>query len=84
MIKRRLAFPSNRIEEMLARLKREYAANPIDARDGVKVALPEGWFIVRGSNTEPVVRVVAEAPSESDATKIATAVFDKVQSWREP
>ncbi len=80
MVKNRLSFPSHRIREMLARVKRAYAAYPIDARDGVKVTLPEGWFIVRGSNTEPVVRVVAEAASEEAATKIASSVFALISS----
>jgi phosphomannomutase len=83
MIKKQLPFPSHRIGEMLSRLKREYAAYPIDTRDGVKVILPDGWFIVRGSNTEPVVRVVAEAPSEEAATRLSAALLDKIQSWRE-
>jgi phosphomannomutase len=83
MIKKQLPFPSHRIGEMLSRLKREYAAYPIDVRDGIKVILPEGWFIVRGSNTEPVVRVVAEAPSEAAATRLSSALLEKLQSWRE-
>ena len=83
MIKKQLPFPSHRIGEMLSRLKREYAAYPIDARDGVKVILPEGWFIVRGSNTEPVVRVVAEAPAEEAATRLSATLLEKIQSWSE-
>lgn len=78
MVKRRLPFPSHRIEDLLARVKREYAAYPSDTRDGVKIILPEGWFIVRGSNTEPVVRIVAESSSEEAAAKIAAAVVDLV------
>ncbi len=80
MVKERLPFPSHRITEMLARIKREHTAYPVDARDGVKVTLPEGWFIVRGSNTEPVVRVVAEAPSEELALRIARSVLEKVRA----
>ena len=75
MVKRRLSFPSHRIGEILARVKREYAAFPSDTHDGVKIMLPEGWFIVRGSNTEPVVRVVAESSSEEAAAKIAASVI---------
>ncbi len=74
LIKKRISFPSQRIPEILARVKREYAAYPSDTRDGVKIVLPEGWFIVRGSNTEPVVRVVTEASSEEAAIKLAATV----------
>ncbi len=83
MIKKQLPFPSHRIGEMLSRLKREYAAYPIDVRDGVKVILPDGWFIVRGSNTEPVVRVVAEAPAEEAAARLSATLLEKLQSWIE-
>ena len=81
MVKKRLPFPSHRIGEMLARLKRDYSAFPIDARDGIKVNLHDGWFIVRGSNTEPVVRVVAEGLSVEGAEAIAKSVCDKVQAF---
>jgi len=80
MLKKQVAFPSHRIGEMLTRLKREYASYPIDARDGIKVTMPSGWFIVRGSNTEPVVRVVAEATTEQIATDLASGVCNRIQS----
>ena len=79
MVKKRLTFPAHRLAEVLARLKREYATYPVDTRDGIKVILPGGWFIVRGSNTEPVVRVVAEAATEAAAERIATKVLGQIQ-----
>ncbi|UVE52112.1 phosphoglucosamine mutase (plasmid) [Haloferax larsenii] len=39
----------------------------IDDRDGVRVATDSGWFLVRASGTQPLVRVTAEARTESDA-----------------
>jgi len=83
MVKKQISFPSHRIGEMLSRLRREYAAFPTDLRDGVKVILPEGWFIVRGSNTEPVVRIVAEASSEAAAADLSAALLNKLQPSRE-
>ena len=50
----------------------------MDTRDGVKVMLPDGWFHVRGSNTEPIVRVVAEASSEAEARRVVDDVFGRV------
>ena len=79
MIKEKLPCPSHKISVVLRMLRKEYADYPIDARDGVKVTLPNGWFLVRGSNTEPIIRVVAEAPNETDARNIIDGVFAKVQ-----
>ena len=50
----------------------------MDLRDGVKVMLPDAWFLLRGSNTEPVLRVVAEAVDEASARALAESVRDQV------
>jgi phosphomannomutase len=42
----------------------------MDLRDGVKVMLDDGWFLVRGSNTEPIIRLVAEAETEEKARRV--------------
>ena len=55
----------------------------MDTRDGVKVTLPTGWFLVRGSNTEPIVRVVAEGASEAEARGVVKDVFDRVAQGRQ-
>jgi len=81
MFKDRLTCPSNRIREVLVRLRRAYEGSPIDVRDGVKVTMPDGWFLVRGSNTEPILRVVAEARSDEAATRLLTTVRTQVTGW---
>jgi phosphomannomutase len=43
----------------------------VDARDGVKyVAADSTWLMLRGSGTEPVLRVYAEAKSDADVQKL--------------
>ncbi len=83
MVKERLACPSNRIGEILKRVRREWEGFPTDVRDGVKVVTPAGWFLVRGSNTEPIVRVVAEAESDRAAVDLAARVRSRIESWLE-
>jgi phosphomannomutase len=79
MIKEKIVCPSDKISATLRMLRHEYAAYPMDLRDGVKVSLPNGWFLVRGSNTEPIIRVVAEAPSETTAREILAGVYKQVE-----
>ena len=38
-----------------------------DASDGLRVDWPDGWLSVRASNTEPILRLICEAPDESAA-----------------
>jgi len=68
--------------EQRARLMARLQANPpkkllrsplakIDARDGVKfVAADSTWLMLRGSGTEPVVRIYAEAGSAAEVKKL--------------
>jgi phosphomannomutase len=79
VIKEKLACPSHKISAVLRMLHNEYAGYTMDVRDGVKVMLPNGWFLVRGSNTEPIIRVIAEAGSDRDARDIIGSVSSKVQ-----
>lgn len=80
VVKEKMVCPSEKIPAVLRMLRQEYEKFPLDTRDGVKVMLPEGWFLVRGSNTEPIVRVVAESQSESQAQEIVARVYKQVAS----
>jgi phosphomannomutase len=79
LVKERLACPSHKIKDALRMVEREYGGYPSDKRDGIKVMLPDGWFLVRGSNTEPIIRVVAEGPTEERAREIVNQVFTQVR-----
>ena len=70
MVKEKLACRSDRIGRVLRRVRAEYARWPQDLRDGVKVTTPDGWLLVRGSNTEPIIRLVAEAETEEQARRL--------------
>ena len=44
--------------------------------DGLRIDLPDGWLCVRASNTEPIMRVAAEAADES----VAQALVDQAKA----
>src|SRR5262245_58369652 len=70
IVKEKISCPSDRIAGVLRTVRQQFAQYPLDTRDGVKVVLPDGWLLVRGSNTEPIFRVVAEAKSEARAREM--------------
>jgi len=78
VVKEKMVCPSQKIAGVLKMLRQEYGKFPLDTRDGVKVTLPQGWFLVRGSNTEPIIRVVAESTDEQKAREIVASVYDQV------
>ena len=51
--------------------EKEYAHMEVNTVDGVKVDMPEGWVHLRKSNTEPIIRLYAEANSPEEAERIA-------------
>jgi phosphomannomutase len=74
-VKEKMACPSDRIPAVLRMVRQEFSKFPLDTRDGVKVMQPDGWLLVRGSNTEPIIRIVAEAKSEDRAREMVNSVL---------
>jgi len=80
IVKEKMACPSDRIAAVLRMVRQQFAEFQMDTRDGVKVLTSEGWFLVRGSNTEPIIRVVAEAKSEDRAREMVSDLFNRIKS----
>jgi phosphomannomutase len=74
IVKEKITSPSQKIPSLLRMLRQKFSEFPMDTRDGIKVTLPEGWFLVRGSNTEPIIRITAEARTEVKAREITAEV----------
>ncbi len=51
----------------LARLRDRFADQRLDTQDGVRIDWPDRWVHVRPSNTEPILRLIAEARDEPAA-----------------
>ncbi|MGA0256007.1 MAG: phosphoglucosamine mutase [Rhodothermales bacterium] len=67
-------------EALLARMAERYAGERISTIDGVKVDLDEGWVHMRKSNTEPIIRVYAEASTAEAATGLGTRFMAELLS----
>lgn len=77
--KTKIECPQEKIPQVLKSIKN----NPritrgglrLAALDGIKIDLPDGWVHIRGSNTEPVIRLMAEAPTR----KIACGYIEQIR-----
>ena len=72
--------PVDRARVLIERAREAWADRSPDLLDGVKVRTSEGWYIVRPSNTEPIVRVIAEASTESAARALAERAEAEVET----
>lgn len=64
------------ITEKFAYIKNYFSDQKINQVDGLKIDFEEGWVHLRKSNTEPIIRIYAEARNEI----IAQNLIDKVKS----
>ncbi len=54
-----------------------------DRRDGLRLDWEDRWVHIRSSNTEPIVRVIAEAPDGAIARELAAGIGRWVSDWSE-
>lgn len=82
MVRRQVPRPSLReVGRLTAALLEAYGDRPgvtVDTRDGVRIDLPAGWVHLRASNTEPILRAIAEAGDETTAEGLLREVCGQV------
>ena len=69
---------SSLIDKILNEVKAVYANENVNTIDGVKVSFEDRkeWVHLRRSNTEPIIRIYAEAATEEAANALAAEVID--------
>ena len=68
MVKNRLDLQVGAdLPAILARVKQAFVGERINDIDGVKIDWPDSWVHLRASNTEPIIRIYAEAKTIEEA-----------------
>lgn len=65
IVKEKFLF-NGELEGIIEDLKKEFPGE-FNSLDGIRIDIETGWIHIRKSNTEPVIRIIAEAESERDA-----------------
>ena len=66
---------SGDLTEIIDKIVAEFSDAEVIKDDGVKVNYPKSWVQLRASNTEPIVRIIAEAPTMDEAKKLSDKVM---------
>jgi phosphomannomutase len=85
IVKDKLDRPSGSLHQIYDTLQSVFPGAGVDLQDGLRLTWPDSWLHVRPSGTEPIVRVIAEAPTEARARDLvarARAPLDAMQSVR--
>lgn len=75
--------PDIDIDALLEKIKTQYSDQEITDIDGVKIDFADRWVHLRKSNTEPIIRVYAEAATESEAEATAQAVMAEIEKMKD-
>jgi phosphomannomutase len=74
IVKDKYAVDPSRLAALLDALPGRWPEAALNRADGLRLDWPDRWLHVRPSNTEPVVRVIAEAPRGADAEQLCRDV----------
>jgi phosphomannomutase len=67
--------PEMNVDDVLEAIKIKYSRNPMNTIDGVKIEFDKEWVHLRKSNTEPIIRIIAEGMSQTTAENLAEKIM---------
>ncbi|MFC0778767.1 phosphoglucosamine mutase [Flavobacterium sp. HJSW_4] len=71
--------PQIDVDAILTQMTEKYKNEDISTVDGVKIDFATEWVHLRKSNTEPIIRIYTEAPSQDAADKLALRIIDEIK-----
>ena len=75
MVKVKFECSAGKTPAIISRVKKKFGHQKINYLDGVRIDWPDSWVHIRPSNTEPIIRIIAEAKSINKARQLAKEVF---------
>ena len=70
IVKDKITCPANAVPAACDALRKAFPDAEARDGDGLRLDWSDRWVQVRASNTEPIIRIIAEAPETKDAVKL--------------
>ncbi len=70
MLKTKVPLAPSALPRKFDELEAAFPDAHSDRTDGLRLSWPDRWLVFRGSNTEPIVRLLAEAPTQSELDEL--------------
>jgi phosphomannomutase len=80
ILKSVINFPADRIPKLIGWLKVKEKDARLDEQDGIKFIWPDRWVHIRPSGTEPVLRLILEAPTPEAAASLQNAFRQEIEA----
>ncbi len=71
--------PEINVDKILEAIQNKYQSNEINTIDGVKIDFPDQWIHLRKSNTEPIIRIYAEAESMVQVESLTNKIIGDIK-----
>jgi phosphomannomutase len=72
--------PQIDVDAILIAMTEKYKNEDITTIDGVKIDFASEWVHLRKSNTEPIIRIYTEAPTQAAANALAIRIIDEIKA----
>jgi phosphomannomutase len=72
--------PEIDVDEVLVQMKEKYKHENVNDIDGVKIDFENEWVHLRKSNTEPIIRIYAEANHADASSKLAEKIISEIKA----
>ncbi|NHM07707.1 phosphoglucosamine mutase [Flavobacterium sp. CYK-4] len=72
--------PQIDVDAILEGMAAKYKNEDISTIDGVKIDFATEWVHLRKSNTEPIIRIYTEAPTQETADALAVRIIDEIKA----
>jgi phosphomannomutase len=80
MIKDKMTLSKEMLEASIELLRSGLQADSVSTIDGVRLDWADGWLLLRASNTEPLVRLIAEAADRQAAEELIQRAKNLMQN----
>lgn len=80
MAKKKIECPPEIVYSVIDKARESYGEDNIDLTDGIKIKWEDSWLHIRASNTEPLIRVIAESASKEKADELCERAADNIKA----
>jgi phosphomannomutase len=75
MVKNKCEF-NGELSSLYLKIVEIFPNGKIEKGDGIKILFPDSWIQARASNTEPIIRIIAEDPESKEAKRLVKSVME--------
>ncbi|MBP86179.1 MAG: phosphoglucosamine mutase [Planctomycetaceae bacterium] len=78
--KTKITLDHDRVPTALDAIEEHFSDATSSRQDGLRIDWPDRWLLIRASNTEPIVRIIAETPTSADSVRLCESAANVISA----